>query len=265
VQLSIFTSAVDCARRPRDERMSVSIMGESSTRILIVDDDKDLLREVSGYLSKQGYEVDQALDGGKAMSLVESKRPDLVILDITLQESNISKKTSIDGIEILRRVREMGSTPILMLSATSIPSVKVMALHIGADDYITKPFDLPELHARVEAILRRARGDGNIEKELNFQRLRLSPGERQVWKDGKPIDLTGIEFDILYTLARRPNHVFTRERLLEMAWKEPSYSILKVIDVHIGHLRQKIEDTPAKPAFIVTVRGTGYKFEDAVA
>jgi len=236
--------------------------GKSKTKVLVVDDDADLLREVSGYLSEQGYAVEQALDGGKAMALVHSMHPDLVVLDITLSKSKLSKSHSIDGIEVLRRVRELGTVPVLMLSATSIPSVKVMALHIGADDYITKPFDLSELDARMEAILRRTREDGPGKNELQFNRLRLSASERQVWKDGQPIDLTGIEFDILYTLARRPRHVFTRERLLEVAWKEPSYSTLKVIDVHIGHIRHKIEDDPGQPAFIVTVRGTGYKFVD---
>jgi DNA-binding response OmpR family regulator len=238
---------------------------EAKRKILVVDDDVSLLQEVSGYLGKQGYVVEKAPDGSKAMALVDSMQPDLLILDITLSASKLSKNQSIDGIEVLRRVRELGTIPVLMLSATSIPSVKVMALHIGADDYITKPFDLSELDARIEAVLRRSQVDGPGMSELQFKRLRLSPGERQVWKDGEPIELTGIEFDILHALARRPRHVFTRERLLEVAWKEPSYSILKVIDVHIGHIRHKLEDDPAQPAFIVTVRGTGYKFEDVPA
>jgi DNA-binding response OmpR family regulator len=239
--------------------------GKTRRKILVVDDDVQLCREVSDYLGKQGYMVELALDGGRAMALVDSTQPDLVILDIALSESRLSKKQSIDGIEVLRRVRELGSIPVLMLSATSIPSVKVMALHIGADDYITKPFDLSELDARIEAVLRRTREDGLGMNELQFKRLRISPSERQVWKDGKPIELTAIEFDILHALARRPRHVYTRERLLEVAWKEPSYSILKVIDVHIGHIRQKLEDDPAHPAFILTVRGTGYKFDDEQA
>jgi len=237
----------------------------AKAKILIVDDDTELLTEVVDYLAKLGYMVEQAVDGAKAMSLVNSMHPDLVILDITLCESKTSRSQSIDGIEVLRRVRELDTVPVLMLSATSIPSVKVMALHIGADDYITKPFDLPELGARVEAILRRTRGDGTNLRELNFKRLRLNPGERQVWKDGKAIELTGIEFDILYALARRPRYVFTRENILKSASKEPSYSILKVIDVHIGHIRHKIEDDPKQPTLIVTVRGTGYKFEDVPA
>jgi two-component system, OmpR family, alkaline phosphatase synthesis response regulator PhoP len=136
---------------------------------------------------------------------------------------------------------------------------------LGADDYVPKPFDLQELSARIEAILRRAGDDVKGERVLSFRRLRLDPGERRVWKDGDPIELTGIEFDLLYTLARRPEHVFSRDKLLELAWKDSSYCVPKVIDVHIGHIRKKIEDDPSRPVFIITVRGTGYRFEDAPA
>jgi DNA-binding response OmpR family regulator len=236
--------------------------GGSKTKILVVDDDQQLLREVAGHLDKLGYAVETAEDGPAAMALAGTMRPDLVILDISFSDTKTPRKQSIDGIEVLRRLRESGTVPILMLSATSVPSVKVMALHIGADDYLTKPFDRQELGARVEAILRRTRSERTGFQVLNFRRLRLNPGERRVWKDDRPVELTAREFDLLYSLARRPHHVFTRERLLEIAWKEPSYSIPKVVDVHIGHIRRKIEDDPGRPAFIVTVRGTGYKFED---
>ena len=239
--------------------------GESKSKILVVDDDIQLLNHVSGHLNKLGYMVDTAEDGTTAMALANTKAPDLVVLDITLSDKKSIGRGSIDGIEVLRRLRESCSVPVLMLSATSIASVKVMALKIGADDYMTKPFDIHEFGARVEAILRRTHSEHQSFKVLNFKRLRLDPGERQVWKDGKKVDLTSLEFDLLFTLARRPRHVFTRERLLEVAWKEPSYSILKVIDVHVGHIRHKIEDDPSQPKLIVTVRGTGYKFEDAEA
>ena len=140
-----------------------------------------------------------------------------------------------------------------------------MALSIGADDYVAKPFELQELGARIEAILRRTTHAESSERILSLRRLRLDPGERRVLKDGQPIELTGIEFDILYTLARRPEHVFTREKLIELAWKGTSYCIPKAVDVHVGHIRRKLEDNPANPRFIVTVRGTGYRFEDASA
>lgn len=239
--------------------------GESRSKILVVDDDRTVLQDVSAYLNTLGYAVEKAEDGPSAVALAETMGPDLVVLDISFSESTRSKRSSFDGIEVLRRLRESSTVPVLMLSATSIPSVKVMALSIGADDYLTKPFDLRELGARVEAILRRTRNERAGSQVLTFRRLRMNPGERRVWKDDVLVDLTGLEFDILYTLARWPHHVFSRERLLETAWKDQSYSVPKAVDVHIGHIRQKIEDDPSNPTLIVTVRGIGYKYEDEPA
>jgi len=237
----------------------------SKGKILVVDDDARLLQEVKAHLEKLGYEVATAADGRVALSLAKSMEFDLVVLDINFPDIKTKRERSIDGIEVLRMLRDSGNVPILMLSSTIISAVKVMALTIGADDYVPKPFDLHELSARIEAILRRSRDEVQREKLLSFRRLRLDPGERRVWKDGAPIELTGIEFDILCTLARRPEHVFTREKLLELAWKDPSYGTPKVVDVHIGHVRKKIEDDPSRPTLIVTVRGTGYRFEDVPA
>jgi DNA-binding response OmpR family regulator len=237
----------------------------TKTKILVIDDDVKLLRDVKTFLDKQGYEVQTAENGATALALAETMVPDFVVLDITFPDEAGTRKRSIDGIEILRRLRESDNVPILMLSSTSISAVKVMALTIGADDYLPKPFDMQELGARIEAILRRTRGEDTGLSVLNLHRLKMDPGERRVWKDGTPIELTSVEFDMLYILARRPNHVFTRERLLELAWKDPSYSIPKVVDVHIGHIRKKLEDDISNPTFIVTVRGTGYRFEDAPA
>ncbi len=237
----------------------------SKRKILVVDDDVKLAREVVSHLEKLGYEVATAADGRAAVALAKSMELDLVILDINFPDVKIRNERSIDGIEVLRILRESGNVPVLMLSSTNISAVKVMALTLGADDYVHKPFNLQELGARIEAILRRGRDGAQEEKILSFSRLRLDPGERRVWKDGAAIDLTGVEFDMLYTLARRPNHVFTCEKLLELAWKDASYSIPKVVDVHIGHIRKKIEDDPIHPKFIVTVRGTGYRFEAAPA
>ena len=234
----------------------------SKSRILVVDDDQKLLREVKDYLEKLGYEVETATDGRSALALAKSMELDLVVLDINFPDTLRQNERSIDGIEVLHMLRDSSNVRILMLSSTNISAVKVMALTIGADDYVPKPFNLQELGARVEAILRRSREKTQEDELLNFRRLRLDPGERRVWKDDVMIDLTGVEFDLLYTLARRPEHVFTREKLLEIAWKDTSYSIPKVVDVHIGHIRKKIEDDPANPTFIVTVRGTGYRFED---
>jgi DNA-binding response OmpR family regulator len=226
-----------------------------------VDDDLALLRDVQKYLTALGYEVATAADGRSALALAKSMEPDLVVLDINFPSIGKTGERSIDGVEVLRLLRESGNVPILMLSATNVSAVKVMTLTIGADDYVSKPFDLQELGARIDAILRRSGDDVQAERTLNFRRLRLDPGERRVWKDGSPIELTGIEFDLLYTLARRPEHVFSRDKLLELAWNDPSYNIPKVVDVHIGHIRKKIEDDPSQPTFIVTVRGIGYRFE----
>ena len=237
----------------------------TKTRILLVDDDQKVLREIRSHLEKLGYEVASAEDGFSALKLAQSISPDLVVLDINFPESPTSQKLTVDGIEVLRRLRESGSVPVLMLSATNISAVKVMALSIGADDYVSKPFDIQELGARIEAILRRTGQEEPGERVLSFRRLRMDPGERRVWKDGEPVDLTGIEFDIVYALARRPEHVFTREKLIEHAWKDNSFCVPKAVDVHSGHIRKKLEDDAARPAFIVTVRGTGYRFEDASA
>ncbi len=235
---------------------------DTKTKILLVDDDRKLLREVQSHLEKLGYEVATAEDGRAALKLVQSMSPDLVVLDINFPYSRKETSHPIDGVEVLRRMRESGNIPILMLSTTNSSAVKVMALSIGADDYVSKPFELQELGARIEAILRRTEHELPGEQALIFHRLRLDPGERRVWKDESTIELTGIEFDILYTLARRPKHVFTREKIIELAWKDSNYCVPKAVDVHIGHIRKKIEDDPSAPAFIVTVRGTGYRFED---
>ncbi len=231
-------------------------------KILVVDDDPKVLREVKAFLGKMGYEVSTAADGRSALAIANATDLDLVVLDISFPDIKAKRERSIDGIEVLRQLRESSNVPVLMLSSTNISAVKVMTLTLGADDYVSKPFEPKELGARVEAILRRCGEDQPGERVLHFKRLRLDPGERRAWKDGIPIELTGIEFDILYTLSRRPEHVFTREKIIELAWKGESYCVPKAVDVHIGHIRKKIEDDISQPAFIVTVRGTGYRFED---
>ena len=237
----------------------------SKKRILVVDDDEKLLKKVKSHLEKMGYEVTTATNGHTALALSESNAVDLVVLDINFPDSMAHKKRSIDGIEVLRRLRDSGTVPVLMLSSTNISAVKVMALAIGADDYVPKPFDLQELSARIEAILRRSTSETPNDKVLSLRRLRLDPGERRVWKDGAPVEFTEIEFDLLYALARRPEHVFSRDTILDTVWKEHSYSISKTVDVHIGHIRKKLEDDPSAPVFIVSVRGIGYRFKDVPA
>lgn len=234
-------------------------------KILLVDDDTKFLKDVKAYLDKLGYAVGTAEDGLAALALAKTFMPDIVVLDMNFVGAKTAAGRSMDGIEVLSRLREIDRVPVLMVSVTNLPSVKVMAFTIGADDYISKPVDLPELAARIEAILRRGKDAQTGEQPMTFQRLRLDPGERRVWKDGKPIEFTGIEFDILYMLARRPEHVFTRDKIIEGAWKSESYCVPKAVDVHIGHIRKKLEDDPLHPTIIITVRGTGYRFEDTPA
>jgi len=234
-------------------------------KILLVDDDVELLEEVRIYLEQQRYDVVVATEGRAAIKHAQSTEFDLVVLDINLLSNKSRNELSMDGIEVLRILRESGSVPVLMLSATNIPSVKVMTLTLGADDYVPKPFDLHELEARIQAILRRAGHDALGDRILSFKHLKLDPGERRVWKDGVSVVLTGIEFDILHALAQHPEHVFSRRKLIAVAWKGSYECVPKAVDVHIGHIRKKIENDPAHPSLIVTVRGSGYRFEDVPA
>lgn len=234
----------------------------AKNKVLVVDDDRKIARQVQSHLEKLGYDVATAIDARAALDMVQTAEPDLVVLDINFPESETEERT-IDGIELLRRLRESTKARVLMLSATKVSAVKVMALSMGADDYVSKPFDVEELGARIGAILRRD-GDGLTEnKTLEFEHLRLDPMERRVWKDGELVEMTKLQFEMLYTLARRPDHVFTREKLLELAWDGGDCIGPKVVDVHIGHIRKKIEEDPSQPRLIATVRSVGYRFQDS--
>ena len=230
-------------------------------KILVVDDDDQLRKDVTAHLQKHGYDVTEAPDGRSALKFARAEEFDLVVLDLNFPDGGAHHDRSIDGIEVLRTLRESGRVPVLILSATNVSAVKVLSLTLGADDYVPKPFDLNELAARIEAILRRGGQEREEQGDLNFRRLQIELGSRRVWKDGEQIELTGIEFEILCALARRPDHVFTRDKLMEIAWKD-SVCVAKAVDVHIAHIRKKIEDVPNNPTFIVTVRGTGYRFEE---
>ena len=232
----------------------------TSKRILVVDDDKKVTDKVARMMRSEGFTVESAQDGRSAMSKMLQFEPDLVVLDISLPVPKSSDEP-FDGIEVLKRVREDFDTPVLMLSTTSVGAVKVMALTMGADDYLTKPFDTSEFTARVHAILRRSGLATPSAQVLDFGELRIDPESRSVWKSGRAVELTAIEFELLLTLARRPNRVFSRQQLIDLAWKHSYYGVPKVVDVHIGHIRRKIEDDPATPRHILTVRGVGYKFQ----
>jgi two-component system alkaline phosphatase synthesis response regulator PhoP len=229
----------------------------SSVKILVVDDEQTIVSTARAYLEPEGYTVYTASDGPAALQAARMFRPDLVVLDIMLPE--------LDGIEVLRRLRKESDVFVLLLTAKTEETDKLLGLGMGADDYLTKPFSPRELVARVKAILRRARGPALDDSIRIFRRLRIDAGARQVRKDGQLVDLTSIEFDLLCALAWHCGRVLSREQLIEQVWGYDYYGDERVIDVHIGRIRKKMEDDPADPTLIVTVRSAGYRFEDEPA
>ncbi len=226
---------------------------ESAT-ILVVDDEEPIVDLVASYLSAEGYVVQRAYDGLSALNLARNVRPDLIVLDVMLP--------GIDGLEVCRRLQQENPVYILMLTARAEEVDKLIGLSIGADDYLTKPFSPRELVARVKAILRRQRQPLDQISErpvLQFDRLVIHPERREVWRDQVLVELTPREFDLLYALASYPGRVFTREELLQRVWGRDFAGIDRVVDVHVGVLRRKLDDDPAA-GLIQTVRGVGYKF-----
>jgi DNA-binding response OmpR family regulator len=226
-------------------------------RILLVDDEQPVQKLLSFPLEKEGYEVVPALDGQEALQRFESERFDLVVLDIMLPK--------VDGLEVCRRLRAKSSVPIIMLTAKAEEIDKVLGLELGADDYITKPFSMREFRSRVRAALRRAdmAPDGEVEEEpLVRADLRIDFEKRSTELAGKPIDLTYVEFEIVAVLARHPGRVYTRDMLLDRLWGDSAFRDQRTIDVHIRHLREKLERDPKNPEYLLTVRGVGYRFRD---
>jgi two-component system alkaline phosphatase synthesis response regulator PhoP len=222
-------------------------------QILVVDDEPTILHTVQAYLEQEGFSVRTAPDGPAALKAARTYRPDLIVLDVMLP--------GMDGLEVLRRLRQESEVYVLLLTAKADEMDKVVGLTVGADDYLTKPFSPRELVARVKAVLRRGRDPSVGETVMIFEGLRIEPEARRVYTDATPLDLTPIEFDLLYALARHPGRVLSREQLIEQVWGYDYYGDERVVDVHIGRLRKKIEVNPANPVLIVTVRGTGYRFE----
>jgi DNA-binding response OmpR family regulator len=225
-------------------------------RILLVDDEQPVQKLLSFPLEKEGYEVVPALDGQEALQRFESERFDLVVLDIMLPK--------MDGLEVCRRMRARSSVPIIMLTAKAEEIDKVLGLEIGADDYITKPFSMREFRSRVRAALRRAemtRLDGGDEP-LDRGALHIDVAKRTTELNGEPVQLTYVEFEILSVLARHPGRVYTRDMLLDRIWGDSAYRDQRTIDVHIRHLREKLEQDPRVPEYLLTVRGVGYRFKD---
>ncbi|TFH31732.1 MAG: response regulator transcription factor [Anaerolineales bacterium] len=223
-----------------------------SAKILVVDDEQSIVDIVTAYLEKEGYQVVAAMDGPSGLKAARVQKPDLVILDIMLP--------GMDGVELLSQLRRESDVYVIMLTARAEETDKIVGLSIGADDYLTKPFSPRELVARVKAALRRLkRGVGLAEEKVfAFEHVRLDTGSRQVWFDDNPVDLTSTEFDLLRTLAEHHGRVLSREQLMEKVWGYDYYGEIRVVDVHIGHIRQKLGDED----LIATVRGVGYRFED---
>ena len=234
-------------------------LSEHSARILLVDDEQSIQTLLSYPLRKEGYEVVQATDGRQALERFDEQPFDLVVLDLMLPR--------VDGLEVCRRLRAKSSVPIIMLTAKSEEIDKVVGLELGADDYITKPFSLREFSSRIKAALRRAEMSRPAqtapdEAPLQVGELRIDFPKRSVRIRGGDAPLTYVEFEILSALARAPGRVFTRDMLLARIWGDSAYRDPRTIDVHIRHLREKVEADPKDPEYLFTVRGVGYRFRD---
>jgi len=230
--------------------------GDGVARILLVDDEPAIQTLLAYPLRKDGYEVVVAVDGNEALERFAEKRFDLVVLDIMLPK--------IDGIEVCRRLRTRSQVPIIMLTAKDDEVDKVVGLEMGADDYITKPFSVREFRSRVRAALRRGEmggGQGGSDPIIAGE-LTIDPERRAVEVRGEAVTLTYVEFEVLTSLAGSPGRVFTREVLLGRIWGDSKYRDPRTIDVHIRHLREKLEREPRNPEYLFTVRGVGYRFRD---
>jgi two-component system alkaline phosphatase synthesis response regulator PhoP len=227
-------------------------------KVLVIDDDESIVDLLSAYLTRDGFDVGIARDGPGGLAKVHQFHPDVVVLDVMLP--------GLDGVEVLRRLRSESSAYVVMLTAKAEETDKVVGLSVGADDYVTKPFSPRELVARIRAMLRRGRGpEAEAPRPLVFRTLRIDPARRQVWKHDTRVELTAIEFDLLYALASYAERVLTREQLIARVWGADYFGDDRVVDVHVKDLRRKLEDDPGRPRLIQTVRGVGYRFEDEPA
>jgi two-component system, OmpR family, alkaline phosphatase synthesis response regulator PhoP len=237
-------------------QLTETIPTQQGTRILIIDDEPSIVRLLQAYLEHEGFEIATAADGACALQLSRSFKPQLVLLDLLLPE--------VDGLEVCRQLRQESDVYIIMLTARSEETDIVVGLTLGADDYVTKPFSPREIVARVKAVLRRSRRPlaGQDSAVLSFPNITIDTGRHKVVAYGESIELTALDFDILRTLALQPGMVFTRAQLLERVWGYDHLGDERVVDVHIGLLRKRIERDAQEPHFVKTVRGVGYKFDD---
>jgi two-component system, OmpR family, alkaline phosphatase synthesis response regulator PhoP len=223
------------------------------TKILVIDDEPSIINLVTAYLKPEGYDVYTATDGNTGLKSAHVFKPDLIILDLMLP--------GMDGIELLTRLRRESDVYVIMLTARTEETDKIIGLSVGADDYVTKPFSPRELVARIKAALRRIKTGTGVDAErsvLSFKRVLIDVGAHTVSVDNVPIELTSIEFDLLHALAENRGRVLSREQLLGKIWGADYFGEMRVVDVHLGHVRQKL----GNEALIATVRGVGYRFED---
>lgn len=225
----------------------------AENRILLMDDDENICQVIELYLQKEGMHVTTAHDGKTGFGLFEQENPDLVLLDIMMP--------GMDGIDVIKEIRKKSSTPVIMLTAKGDTFDKVLALELGADDYIVKPFEPKELIARIKAVIRRSEStpDAEEQKTLKYENLEVSISEYTVIYNDKKLELPPKELELLYFLASHPNKVFTREQLLQKVWEFDFYGDSRTVDVHIKRLREKLGEQPSWQ--IKTVWGVGYKFE----
>jgi DNA-binding response OmpR family regulator len=218
--------------------------------VLVVDDEIALAGVVAGYLERDGFSVLLAHDGPSAVELAESRRPDLIVLDVMLP--------GFDGVEVCRRIRQFSDAYIIMLTARDEEVDKIVGLSVGADDYLVKPFSPRELIARVRAMLRRPRSPAMSPAVTTIGDLAIDEESRKVAVAGAPVELTRTEFDLLATMVARPRLAFSRRQLIDSVWGSDWYGDEHLVDVHVGHLRRKLGDDANEPRYVRTVRGVGY-------
>lgn len=222
-------------------------------KILVVDDEELLVKGIRFNLQNDGYQVVTGTNGREAIELAHDPEVRLIVLDIMMPE--------IDGLEACRRIRDFSDVPIIMLTARTQDMDKLLGFEHGADDYLTKPFNILELKARIRALLRRSGGYEQQRSRITVGALTVDTQERNVYKDGVLVDLTAREFDVLELLIRNPNRVYSRENLLDLIWGYEYHSDIRTVDVHIRRIREKLETVPAAPEYVMTKWGVGYYFK----
>jgi two-component system, OmpR family, response regulator ResD len=232
--------------------------GAAGARVLVVDDEPIVREVLDRYLSLEGFEVETAADGDAALRSFESARPELVILDLMLPHT--------DGLEVFRRIRARAHTPVIMVTARGAETDRIVGLDLGADDYVAKPFSPREVVARVRAVMRRTANRGPVAagerlNRLRFDGLEIDSRTREVLVEGRTVEMTPKEFDVLHLLASSPRAVFSRSRILDELWDVAFEGDPSTVTVHIRRLREKIEEDPSRPRRLVTVWGSGYRFE----